>query len=312
MIVWNDGKNLWFKRKIGGKWEEPQNLYSSSRQITQVDWYYSGSGKEIAAVFIEKDNITSYKNCRLMFRNENDLNVPPEKPIIEGLSTAVVGVPYHYSVTTNDLNNDKVYLRFRWKWEGEQTHTESSFDYGPYNPGEKIDFSITFDKPGKYTRWVQAKDEKGLVSEWSDGLTINIRENRPPNKPEKPIGPTDGAIRTTYGYSTYTTEPDGEKIYYLFDWGDGTDSGWIGPYNSGEEVTVYHSWSKRGSYQIRVKAKDEYGLESNWSDPLPVTMPKSIPKSYYIKDIIKWHIYQTNPEKRLMYRLLTLLKRHLC
>jgi len=307
VIVWNDGKNLWFKRKISDKWEEPQNLYSSQRQITQVDWYYSG-GKEIAAVFIEKDNITSYKNCKLMFRNENDLNVAPEKPIIEGPSTAVVGVPYPYSVTTNDLNNDKVYLRFRWKWEGEQTYTESSFDHGPYNSGEKIDFSITFDKPGKYTRWVQAKDEKGLVSEWSDGLTINIRENRPPDKPEKPIGPTNGKIRTTYGYSTYTIELDGEKIYYLFDWGDGTNSGWKGPYNSSEKVTVYHSWSKRGSYQIRVKAKDEYGLESNWSDPLPVTMPKSC----CIKDIIKWYVYQTNPEKRLMYKLLTLLKRHLC
>jgi len=52
-------------------------------------------------------------------------------------------------------------------------------------------------------------------------------------------------------------------------------SGWIGPYVSGETVMANHTWSKRGSYEIKVKAMDEHGLVSEWSDPLPISMPFS-------------------------------------
>ncbi|RLF44681.1 MAG: hypothetical protein DRN29_08030, partial [Thermoplasmata archaeon] len=48
---------------------------------------------------------------------------------------------------------------------------------------------------------------------------------------------------------------------------------WLGPYKSGEKIVISHSWNRRGSYEVRVKAKDIYGRESEWSDPLPVKMP---------------------------------------
>jgi hypothetical protein len=49
---------------------------------------------------------------------------------------------------------------------------------------------------------------------------------------------------------------------------------WIGPYGSGEEVTINHTWSKRGNYNIKAKAKDALGAESNWGT-LYVSMPKN-------------------------------------
>ena len=61
---------------------------------------------------------------------------------------------------------------------------------------------------------------------------------------------------------------------YWFDWGDGTNSGWVGPYASGATVSATHSWTSQGSYQIKVKAKDTSDTESVWSDPLAVSMPK--------------------------------------
>ena len=101
------------------------------------------------------------------------------------------------------------------------------------------------------------------------------KPNNPPNKPSKPSGPTSGKAGTSYTYSTSTTDPDGDQVYYWFDWGDGTNSGWLGPYNSGQTVSASHTWSERGSYEIKVKAKDTNGAESEWSDPLPITMPKN-------------------------------------
>ncbi|MCX6662531.1 MAG: M20/M25/M40 family metallo-hydrolase, partial [Euryarchaeota archaeon] len=57
------------------------------------------------------------------------------------------------------------------------------------------------------------------------------------NPPATPVltGPDTGVINEMYTYNAVTTEPDGENIYYFFDWGDGSNSGWLGPYNSGQE-----------------------------------------------------------------------------
>jgi len=62
----------------------------------------------------------------------------------------------------------------------------------------------------------------------------------------------------------------------LFDWGDGTDSGWLTPIPSGDIASAKHKWASQGNYQVKVKARDiPYLAESPYSDPLPVTMPRS-------------------------------------
>jgi len=60
----------------------------------------------------------------------------------------------------------------------------------------------------------------------------------------------------------------------MFDWGDGTNSGWVGPYNSGQTASASHTWLIKGTYQIRVKAKDTTDLESPWSETLSITIPR--------------------------------------
>ena len=64
------------------------------------------------------------------------------------------------------------------------------------------------------------------------------------------------------------------ELAIYINWGDGTDSGRLGPYVSGATAVANHKWINQGSYEIKVKAKDETGFKSDWSDPLPVTMPK--------------------------------------
>ena len=106
-------------------------------------------------------------------------------------------------------------------------------------------------------------------------LTTINPHNNPPNKPSKPSGQIKGKIGQNYSYTTTTTDPDGDQLYYNWSWGDNTFSGWIGLYYSGENVNESHSWIKKGNYNIKVKAKDILGTESNWSDTLAFRMPKS-------------------------------------
>jgi outer membrane protein assembly factor BamB len=96
------------------------------------------------------------------------------------------------------------------------------------------------------------------------------------NPPDKPLidGPTNGLINIEYNYSAVTTEPDGDNISYYFNWGDGKNSGWTEFMPSGTIVNLSHSWGKSGTYTIKVKAKDDYGMESEWGE-LQVTMPRN-------------------------------------
>jgi len=94
--------------------------------------------------------------------------------------------------------------------------------------------------------------------------------NTAPTKPSKPNDPSVGEAGIEYTYTSNSTDPDGDEIYYLFDWGDSTDSGWIGPYDSRDDTSASHIWSEKGRYKIKAKAKDIYDAESEWSDPLDV------------------------------------------
>ena len=100
-------------------------------------------------------------------------------------------------------------------------------------------------------------------------------ESLAPEKPDAPEGPTKTSVNKEHTYTACTTDPEGDNIYYLFDWDDGSDSGWIGPCASGETAEASHVWTEQGNYEIRVKAKDENGVQSEWSDPLPIIMPKN-------------------------------------
>ena len=112
--------------------------------------------------------------------------------------------------------------------------------------------------------------------------------DQPPNKPTI-TGETNGKIGQNYTYITSTIDPNGDQVYYNWSWGDGTYTGWIGLYDSGKTVSQSHSWNSKGSYSVKVQAKDVSGAESDWSLPLEVNMPKT---------------YVYNPLMRLIFKVL--------
>lgn len=101
--------------------------------------------------------------------------------------------------------------------------------------------------------------------------------NLAPDTPATPTGRASGEPGTKYIYSTHTTDPEEDAVFYMWDWGDGNVSNWMGPYASGTTASAQKSWATQGTYSVKVKAKDANGHESNWSDPLIVTMPLNLP-----------------------------------
>ena len=112
----------------------------------------------------------------------------------------------------------------------------------------------------------------------SVSITISITNNEelPNEAPNIPTinGPSEGKLGEILEYDIQTTDPDDDPVYYMIDWGDGTVTDWLGPFDSGEIVKESHSWKKEGVFIVKVKAKDLDGLETAW-EWLKVTMPKN-------------------------------------
>ena len=145
------------------------------------------------------------------------------------------------------------------------------------NSGNVDSRSHSWSSTGTYNVKVKAKDEHNALSGFSSPLVVTITSgvNQPPNKPSTPSGPTSGKTGTQYGYSSNTIDSDGDDVFYMFDWGDGTNSGWLGPYISGDTVNAFKTWTAQGSYSVKVKAMDSNLEEGPWSDPLAISMPKN-------------------------------------
>jgi parallel beta-helix repeat protein len=90
------------------------------------------------------------------------------------------------------------------------------------------------------------------------------------------FGPPSGKPGEELSFYVRADDPERDPVYYLFDWGDNTTSGWFGryPYPSGATGGDNHSWEE-GEYEIRAKAKDTRGFESEWSEPVRVSIPRS-------------------------------------
>ena len=96
-----------------------------------------------------------------------------------------------------------------------------------------------------------------------------------PEKPGTPIGPSSASIHKNVSFHFYCTHPGEYQLYYLVDWGDDSIDEWFGPFPSDEAVELSHSWEKKGEYGVKVKTRNVLGAESEWSDLLPVSMPKN-------------------------------------
>jgi subtilisin family serine protease len=103
-----------------------------------------------------------------------------------------------------------------------------------------------------------------------DAYEAVINCNEAPYRPTLE-GPDWGTAGFSYEYTANGDDPEGDDLYYKFEWGDGSSSNWDGPHAPGEDVTLSHVWEEAGEYVVTVTTKDDY-YESELSEPITVTV----------------------------------------
>ncbi len=146
--------------------------------------------------------------------------------------------------------------------------------YDPYGEGDMPLFQDFY--------WrIDTRDKEGEVTtgpNWTFATGVNCT---PP--PPAIDGPTHGRIKIKYNYTFYTTEEGG--VIFIVDWGDESTIERIYPTSpDGQRAIANHSWDKKGTYIIRARTEDEYGMVSDWGE-LEVTMPRIKTTTY---SLLQW------------------------
>ncbi len=186
----------------------------------------------------------------------------PSTPI--GTTFGYVGIDYEYAIVT--LNPDSFWM-FDW---GDGTNSS-------WLQLEQNQTSITethhWDIVGTYQLHVKYKSETAPYGIWSDAMMVEITTYSNDDFPYTPIvytGKIQGFNSTVYTYSALTTDPYDYQVCYRFDYGNGTFSEWTPYVPSGTSSYLSFAWAEPGVYLLRTQAKNLYGLESGWSEPIQV------------------------------------------
>lgn len=195
-------------------------------------------------------------------------NEPPSVPDPpSGPSSRSVGETGTYCATSTDPDGDSIQYVFTWD-DGGQTTT------GYYTSGTQGCADHAWSGAGSYCVTVYAQDTISPVAGSSGCTYVSVGGggNRSPGKAATPSGPTSRTPGQSGDYATSATDPDGDNLQYIFDWGDGSGtctSSWA---SSGSSAGCSHAWSGAGTYCVKAYAQDTISPAGPWSDCLYVTV----------------------------------------
>lgn len=134
---------------------------------------------------------------------------------------------------------------------------------------KKESFTLSNLSVGTHTITFKIKDSYGV---WSESVTQKLEVKKKEEIPEKPeliskLKVSKTKIKVGENVTLDASESTGEIVAYFFDFGDGTNSGWV--FSS----SINHNYSKPGKYIVRLKIKDVNGYESSY-DSMEIIVEK--------------------------------------
>jgi len=275
-----NGTQKWRSRRIANEWID------SPCAIGEDGTVYIGTVSQMSIGEIYAFNVM-------------DQNAP-QAPTINGPATAVSHIGCTFNFTADGPSGEDVYIIIYW---GDSFNQKK---IGPIKFGEKVSLTHIWEDNKKFTLRARAINTNNSWGPWSTH-EIDISENQMPTTPEKPIGSSIVMAGKEYIYATYSTDPEGQRLKYHFNWGDGkfSSSGWK---PSGEYVIMSKVWKEEGTYAVVVRAQDEAtGWESYDSWPKMVIVMKSKDRPMF-NPFFNWILERHPNAVQLLKYILTRIK----
>ncbi|VVB72952.1 PKD domain protein [uncultured archaeon] len=221
-------------------------------------WTVSGRYAVMARSLDRKGNASRWSEPLIVI-----IDSPPANPSTpSGPGSGRPGVQYAYSVSADDPDKDRINCSIDW---GDGAISI----IGPMDSGASASANHSWSRSAIYHIRAKATDSLGRSSGWSEPLIVVI--NILPSNPSMPSGPDSGRPGVQYVYTVSATDPDGDRISYSFDWGDGITS-ITGPEESGVVASANHTWARSGAFRVKASAQDSKGGTSGWSEPRTVVI----------------------------------------
>ena len=205
---------------------------------------------------------------------------------------------------------DKIYLVFRLipSGEGNVYFWSSARTTDSYTSGKEF-----YKGPSTSGQWVaNYNPDTGYPFVDHSFRIWGETTNQHPSAPATPTGPSSGNPNVHYTFvTTGSTDPEGQEIEYKWDFDDGSATSWYLP-------TYIHSFDAAGTYDVKVKARDELGAESGWSSSITIVISQeaqnhapstpaysSWETELEIDEIGTWIVSSTDPDGDNLYYIWT-------
>jgi hypothetical protein len=160
-----------------------------------------------------------------------------------------------------------------------------------YNLGEQVTLQAISYSGYSFSNW------SGDASGSTNPITINIDGNKnivanfnsstneTVTTPQITSGPLKGLVNVSYTFTTGgSTCSLNHQVQYMFDWGDGKNSGWLPT----GKLDASNVWTSPGTYAVKARARctSNPSIVSQWSNPLNITIenPKNLPMIGYLEN----------------------------
>ena len=177
-------------------------------------------------------------------------NEAPTVDIAADPTSGQAPLQVRFSAEANDPDGPENQLTYLW-----------DFDDGDANAfGRNAEH--TYLEPGTYTATVTVTDGDGAFSSAEIEIVV---ENPPGNMPptvQAAATPRSGAAPLRVQFSSAATDPDGNQVLTVWDFGDGTQG--AGP-------SIAHTYAQAGTYTATVTVTDTGGLTATDSVQITVT-----------------------------------------
>jgi hypothetical protein len=125
----------------------------------------------------------------------------------------------------------------------------------------------------------RASDDTGFFDGIIDEIKFILYPKGNDQNPPTIDGPTTGLPDIEYDFSFITVDPEEDEILSIeIDWDDGEIEEITGPFESGEEVIVSHTWIEEDRFDVKARSIDAWD-ESPWSTPYIVKIGNQPPSN---------------------------------